>query len=189
MADEPKLANEMQNTFQSWASHLLHHAGVDSDDEDVPWKPRGHWPEECDQSCACCRAHNFEDVECFWSGCRMCLDGWSLSKVNRHQRTLLREYVRSVQASASASSWPNNSSWRWTPDWQGSEWWRLRWPARRRLITSLWHGRWNWNAAYASDNDDEAWYYYDLVVENLGAQRAMRHTGYASHWRTWPWHQ
>ena len=102
MADEPKMANEMQNTFQFWASLLLHHAGVDSDDEDVPWKPRGHWPEECDQSCACCRAHNFEDVECFWSGCEMCLDGWSLSNVNRHQRTLLREYVRSVQASASA---------------------------------------------------------------------------------------
>ena len=174
MAGEPKMANEMQNTFQFLASHLLHHAGVDSDDEDVPWKPRGHWPYGCGQSCLCCRAHNFEDM---WSGCEMCLDGWTLTTVNHHQRTLLREYVRSVQASASASSWPNNSSWRWTPDWQGSAWWRWRWAARRQLITSLWYGRWKWNAAFDSDNEDESWYYYDLAGENLVVQRAMRQTG------------
>ena len=150
MAGERKMANEMQNTFQFWASHLLHHAGDDLYDDDVPWKPRGHWLEGCGQSCLCCRAHNFEDM---WSGCEMCLDGWALTKVNRHQRTLLREYVRSVQASVSALSWANNSSWRWRHEWRGSAWWRSRWAARRWLTTSNWYGAWNWYAAHDSDSD------------------------------------
>ena len=152
------MENTLQDTFHLWAKYLLYHP---FHDEDEP----------------CCRSCRIRQrlADCF-PGCRMCLDGWMLTQLNRHHRTLLQEYVRSV--TGSCSSWANNSSWRWRHEWRGSAWWRSRWAARRWLTTSNWYGAWNWYAADDSDSDAEGWYYYDLAVEALGALPATSHTEY-----------
>ena len=130
----------------------------------------------------CCRCHRF--AYC-WEGCEECLDGEMLTQLNRHHRTLLQEYVRIVKGSCSWC-W-DDTLWRWRSyEWRGSDWWRTPGGGRQVLLTSSWYAGSSWGA---EASDAEAWYYYDLAVEALEAQQAMRHTGYASHWRTWPWHQ
>jgi len=46
----------------------------------VPWSVIRHY-RRCGQSCACCRAHNRDDVE--WSGCDVCHLGWLMTIVTR----------------------------------------------------------------------------------------------------------
>ena len=132
------MENTFEDTFHLWAKYLLH-----------PW---------------CCRCQRL--AHC-WEGCEECLDGWMLTELNRHHRTLLQEYVRSVKGSCS-SCWDDNSSLRWRAyDWRGSDWWRTRWVGRQWLLTRWEASRW----------DEEACYYDGIAVEDERGQPAMSHTG------------
>ena len=174
----------MQDTFHLWARHLLHHPALD---EDTPWRPRGHWA-FCGQDCPCCRADRFEIMSC-----DMCLDGCTLTQLNRHQRTLVQRYVRSLQppTTSGPSWWAHSSSWRWRAyDWRGSDWWRSRWVGRRWNGTSSWYGASNWYPARDSYHDAEARYYDVRAVAAQEGQPATPPdsplTSPDSPWATWP---
>ena len=137
------MENTMQDMFHLWAKWLLYHPFLDED-----------WP-----ICRCNRTRQ-RLADCR-EGCEMCLDGWMLTQLNRHHRTLLQEYVRSVTGPCS-SCWDDNSSLRWRADW-----WRTRWVGREWRRTRWEAARW----------DEEVCYYYGIAVEDERGQPAMSHTG------------
>ena len=118
------MENTLHDTFPLWAKYLLYHPFID---EDGP----------------CCRRCSIRQrlANC-WEGCEMCLDGWMLPQLNRHHRTLLQEYVRSVTApcvtGSFASCWNDMDRLRWRADW-----WRSRWLGREWLLTRWEASRWD----------------------------------------------
>ena len=126
--------NTLQDTFHLWAKYLLNHPFID---EDGP----------------CCRRCSIRQrlANC-WEGCEMCLDGWMLTRLNRHHRTLLQEYARRFLGSCSSSCsscGDDMSSLQWR-----AYWWRTRWFGDQWLLT-----RWE-----ASMWDEEACDHYGIAV-------------------------
>ena len=142
------MENTLQDMFHLWAKFLLYHPFLDED-----------WP-----ICRCNRT--WQRLADCREGCEMCLDGWMLTQLNRHHRTLLQEYVRSVTApcvtGSFASCWNDMDRLRWRADW-----WRSRWLGREWLLTRWEASRW----------DAEACDHYGIAVEGERGQPAMHHTG------------
>ena len=141
------MENTLLDTFPLWAKSLLSHPFID---EDGP----------------CCRRCSIRQrLATCGKGCEMCLDGWMLTRLNDHYRTLLKEYARRFLGSCSSSCsscGDDMSSLQWR-----AYWWRTRWFGDQWLLT-----RWE-----ASMWDEEACYHYGIAVLDERGQPAISHTG------------
>ena len=123
----------MQDMFHLWAKWLLYHPFLDED-----------WP-----ICRCNRTRQ-RLADCR-EGCEMCLDGWMLTRLNDHYRTLLKEYARRFLGSCSSSCsscGDDMSSLQWR-----AYWWRTRWFGDHGLLARWEAARW----------DEEACYHYGIA--------------------------